>query len=122
MRRDKGAAVARRGEVVDAARRSSGGGAVLTRVRHDRNRRAALEKAEDLRDRAREVVVVMRDEPLALNPKVAQQAGGHAGVLRGDHIALAQGTHRPQRDVLEIADGRANIICGERKNMVASRM
>ena len=71
--------------------------------------RALLERDEQLRGARHLVVLVIADERL-VDVVMLEEFAGVASVLAGDLIRLAQNAQCPERDVLEIADGRGDQV------------
>ncbi len=51
------------------------------------------------------LVVGVQAHHRGVDARMRQQLAGAAGILGGNHASLAQHPQRPQRDVLQVADG-----------------
>ena len=80
-----------------------------SRVAHQRDLRALLERNYQLRRAGQLIVFVIADERL-VNVVVGKELERMARIFAGDFIDFLQDAQRPQGDVFEIADGRADKI------------
>ena len=88
-------------------------------VADDRDGAAALELTNQLRHRALQVVVVVRDERVLLDDaEVAQQRRRDARVLRRDDVGIAEGADGAQRDILQVSNWRRHKVGGAAAHLV----
>ncbi len=76
-------------------------------VRDKSNRLAALQPRQDLRH-PRPRVVLVEAQRWRRNRVMREQTGRAPRILRGHDVGLPEDAQRPERDVLEVADGRGD--------------
>jgi len=79
------------------------------RVAHQRDFRALLDRDDQFRGARQFIVFVVADQRL-VNVVVREKLLRMSRVLAGDLVDFLQDAQGAQRDVFEIADGRANEI------------
>ena len=78
-------------------------------VRHQRDRGAVGEPAQQLGPRLRGIVVVVGRQR-GRDGVAVEQLAGDAGVLAGDQVGAGQRGKRAQRNIAEIADGGGDDV------------
>ena len=79
------------------------------RIRHERHPRAGLESAQEGRPLPLAIVLAVTDEGCAEAVGLEQDPRS-AGVLRGDHVDVAENTEGAERDVLQVPDRRRHDV------------
>src|SRR5687767_9728094 len=85
------------------------------RFGHQRDRLSCLQAVEESRAAPAEQRDERRPDRVA-----GQEFGGRSRVLAGDRVNLRQDLERPQRDVLEVADGRGHDVESSRHGPMLS--
>ncbi len=91
------------------------GDARHTGIGHQRDASAALKIEHQFRRSGHFIVFVITGRSSG-DAVVVQQLLGLPSVFTGDHVSFLEHADGPQRDVLEVADGRCHQVKSRRQN------